>query len=309
MRAKLQALMSAALLLVLAACAASEPPAPVTLASAAESLAAQGSQMFQRGCLPAAGNYFSQALSAARLVDDVPAMARANNNLAAVALAAGDLDAAGAWLSRAEHLSKSAPSAALASLILGNLGSLAYERGRLAEAERLWREALAAAEADPARTALVLHLTNLAMLARQAGRLEVAAELLKRAAAAGGEARAGFWLQTGLLARAAGDLDRAERDLASALYLDKRAAYPAGIAGDLASLGALNAARGRVDQGLGLMDRSIRLWAELGRADKAAKVLKQMQMTAEAAGKKCEAKAYDRLLIKARQGPSPLLCR
>lgn len=300
------ALLLACGLLLLPAASCGPPPAPPRpeIISAAENLAAQGSQWYRRGCLTKARALFAEALAAARLSDDVAAMARARNNLAATALASGDLAGASRHLDRAEQLNRTVGSPALTALILGHRGTLAYRQGDIARANILWRRGVEFAAQDPATGNLAALWTNLAMIQRKGGDLKKAAAILALAQKAGGEKRPGYWLQRGLLAQAMGNAEAARGHLRRALALDKAAANPAGIAEDLSLLGELELSAGRRDQGLDFLDRAARLWAELGRPAKVAGVIKAMT----GAGAR-EAESYNQLLIDARQGPSPLLCR
>jgi tetratricopeptide (TPR) repeat protein len=286
-------------------------PVPVTQS---QNLASQGSSWYQRGCYERAGTSFSQALTAARLIDDLEAMVRARNNLGVVALAQGRLDAAALHLERAQQLNRTAKSAPQASLIMGNLATLAFKAGRKPEAGELWQQAVVLAEQDPAHTGMILHLTNLAMLRIRQGRLDLAGEVLGRARR---EVRrkgmerepAGLQLQMGLLHRARGDLAGAASLLQKALEMDRHAANSAGIAQTLMQLGRVQQELGQWKQAALTLDRSIRLYSVLGRQKKAAQVFELLKTNQEKSGRPADMEPYQRQVEAAGKGPSPVICR
>lgn len=302
-----------AVALFMPACAgAPEQRLPPGLAEARH-LASQGSAWYDRGCLTLAERYFYQALEASRLVDDLEGMVRARNNLAAVALAQGYYEEAAEHLQQALELNAQVDGTGELSLMLGNLGSLAYETGRSQEAENLWRQALTAAEEDPQRSGLILHLNHLGMLLRIQGRLDEADSLLRRALAVaeeqGRESAANTHLQLGLLAQRRGDLAQAEKHLNLALEKDRAEENSLGIAQDLEKLGAFHQRQGLWQQAARELDRAIRLYADLGRVDKAAEVFELMKLNRTRGGVPESLEEYQGLLVPPGEFWESPLCR
>ena len=189
-------------------------------------LAAEGSYWFQRGCFGRAERYFSQALEASRLVDDLEEMVRAYNNLGAVALVQGHYVEAGEHLQKALEFNDLLKSAREEAFALGNLGSLAFKAGRYQEAEELWEKALVVAKNNPQKSGFAMHLNNLGMLRRKQGRLEEAESLLKRALARAESSgykptMANSHMQLGLVAEAQGDFAGLKSNLAGLWKLTK----------------------------------------------------------------------------------------
>ncbi|MEW6264754.1 MAG: tetratricopeptide repeat protein [Thermodesulfobacteriota bacterium] len=288
-------------------------PDPVLLAEA-NRLASQGSYWYSRGCYQRAQRYFFQAAETSRLVDDLPGLVRAHNNLGAAALAQGRLAEAGEMLTRALELNKIVKDAAEEALILGNLAGMAFKAGRREEAEDLWRRAASSAQDLENQPGLPLHLTNLAMLLRTKGRLAEAEALLRQAQAAAVKngpagALAGIHLQLGLVAQASGDLNQAERQVSLALDLDKEAENPRGIAQDLEILGRLSQERSRWDQAVQELDRAIRLYAALGDQDKVREALGLLRENKTRSGRPESLTPYENLALRGEKETESLLCR
>ena len=238
----------------------------------AKALASQGSYWFQRGCFEKAERYFYEALEASQLVDNLEEMVRVRNNLGAVALAQDHYVESAEHLQQALELNRLLKSTREESLTLGNLGSLAYKAGRYDEAEALWEKALAVAKKDSRKTGLAMHLNSLGMLKREQGRLDEAESILQKGLSAakenGGPTLANSYMQLGLVAQARGDFAEAEKQLSTALEVDKDAEYPIGIAQDLEKLGLLHQKEQSWEQAALEFDRAIRLYANLGDMDK-----------------------------------------
>ncbi|MEJ2429890.1 MAG: tetratricopeptide repeat protein [Deltaproteobacteria bacterium] len=88
-------------------------------------LASEGSYWFHQGCFSKAKRNFYQALEASRLVDNLPEMVRALNNIGAVALAQDHYVEAGEHLQEALEMNKLLQKGGEEALALGNLGVLA----------------------------------------------------------------------------------------------------------------------------------------------------------------------------------------
>ncbi|MEW5724904.1 MAG: tetratricopeptide repeat protein [Thermodesulfobacteriota bacterium] len=286
---------------------------PALLAEARQ-LAANGSHWFNLGCYEKAGRFFHQALENSRLLDDVPGIIRARNNLGAVALALGRLDEAAGHLREALDLCRSVQGSPEESLIYGNLASLAYKAGRVKDAEEFWLKAVSTAETRSDRPGLALHLTNLGALLRRQGRIKEAALLLEQAlgeAAGNGDPRgqAGARLELGLLAQADGDLAQAEEHLTLALGLDKEAENPRGIAQDLEQLGRHYQNRKMWDQAAVFLDRAVYLYSSLGRGDKVEELVGLLEANSTAGGRPESLEPYKKLLEKKAVEREDALCR
>ena len=294
-------------------CGSAKGPSEPAIMVEANRLAALGSQYYNLGCYKQARDYFTQALKASRLLDDLPGILRSLNNLGAANLALGFLDEAGENLKQALEVNIKVKDGAEESLILGNLAGVAYKAGRVREAEDLWRRAVRAAEADEARTGLVLHLNNLGMLLRTENRRAEAWSVLKRAEKEAAEKErtgllAGAYFQMGLLAWMDDDPGRAEEYLETALELDKKNENPRGIAQDLQKLGQLDQSRQMWARAARELDRAIYLYAALGQKDKVAEVYRLIQLNRTNSGRPDFMEPYDRLVKGEDEISDSLLC-
>jgi tetratricopeptide (TPR) repeat protein len=296
----------------LAGCGGAAREQKPELLTQGDRLAAEGSQWYQKGCYNRARAYFAQSLSSARLVDDLPAMLRARNNLGAVALASGRLNEAGLHLQRAMFLNRVVRDQAQAAHIAGNLADLAYQQGELEKAGQLWKQAVDLARPEPGRAGLSLHLANLGAFERRQGRLRQAEAVLQEAlgvAEKQGEPQAGIHLQLGLLRQAQGLLGEAEKRLDTALDMDRQTANPGGIAADLTALGGLELERRRYAQAELYLDRALRLRLELGDRKQAAKVLGMLSTSHLQGRSPPSLEPYRRLLENASSQTESQLCR
>jgi tetratricopeptide (TPR) repeat protein len=287
-----------------------EPPRHVE----ANGLAGKGSRWFRQGCFEKAERYFYQALEASLLVDDLEGMVRAHNNLGAVALAQGHYLEAGEHLQKALALNSEVKSSREQSLILGNLGSLAYKAQRYREAEQLWEKALVVAQEDAEQAGLAMHLNNLGMLRLHQGRLPEAESLIQRAMARaeqGGSQStlANSHVQLGLVARARGDLAAAEEQLNLALEIDKAAENTVGIAKDLELLGLLHQQQQLWNQAARELDRSIHLYATLGKTERVDQLYGHLKKNQAGGGVPESLEPFEALLVPPDEFWQSPLCR
>jgi tetratricopeptide (TPR) repeat protein len=298
---------------LLASCGGGNQKKDPELIVQARRLASLGSDWYQRGCYPRAERYFRETLEASRLLDDLPGMLRANNNLGATLLALGRFEEAGTALQRAMELNQSVNSTAEASLILGNLAALAFRTGRTDQAENFWRLAVKKAEEDEQRTGLILHLNNLGMLLRTEKRLDQAEAVLLRAheLALRDERKgslAGTSLQLGLLAQAGGDLAKAEEHLLSALELDKETVNPLGVAYDLEKLGLLYQERKSWVNAARMLDRAIFMRGAMGQKEKVVQIYKLLETNQARGGWPESLLPYQDLLDRDLDPGESMLC-
>lgn len=277
-------------------------------------LASHGSYWYKRGCFSRAERYFFQAMKTSRLLDDLPGILRARNNLGATALAKGRYKEAGEHLHKALELNQSVKSQAEQSLILGNLAGLAYKVNRLSEAERFWREAAALAEGDAGRTGLALHLNNLGMLLRKQNRLDEAETILGRAQTLAvtneqTQTLAASHVQLGLLSQARGDMIAAENHLKAALEMDKKLENPLGIAQDLERLGLLFQQRRMWTEAARELDRAIYLNAALGQGEKVRRIYELLKKNQIRGGPPKSLDPYKKLLGVDYNPSESILCQ
>jgi tetratricopeptide (TPR) repeat protein len=256
-------------------------------------LAAEGSHWFERGCFKRAERYFSQALEASRLVDNLEEMVRAYNNLGAVALVQDHYVEAGEYLQKALEFNGLLKSAGKEAFALGNL---------------------VVAKKNPQKSGYAMHLNNLAVLRREQGRLEEAESLLKRAlagAASDGHkpTMANSHMQLGLVAEAEADFAGAEKQLSRALALDKAAENTIGIAQDLEQLGRLHQQQQLWEKAFLDLDRSIRLYGTLGKMEKVSQLYELLEINKTQGEVPESLEPYEGLLVPPDEFWVSPLCR
>ncbi len=293
---------TAALVIMLNACGGPLPPAdPPYLAEAKESLS-RGNYWYERGCPREAERFFQEAVSAARLSDDVLLIIRANNSLGAAALASGDLPLAATYLEQALELADATEGRPELDKIMGNLGSLAFKAGATGDAEDFWQKAAEVAESRGASPAL--HLCNLARLYLNQKRPEfpalaarALAEAQKTAVDSGVKADAANL--AGHAALAGGDADAAEGYFQEALELDRKTENTAALAQDTEALGRLRLTQNRPSEAAAFLDRAFFLFLAAGDAEGQNRLYNFLKELSREAGVPKKMTPYD----QARQNP------
>ena len=142
---------------------------------------------FERGWVPRARGYFSEALQMARVYEDQPILARVGNNLASLFHLIGDTESAIPLYQESARLFRGLHDGQGEAEASHNLGQLFRQQGRLADAGVAAAEAVRLAEASHVRSLQALAILGQAEIEIDREHLDEAAKQVVRGAAIAGE--------------------------------------------------------------------------------------------------------------------------
>jgi tetratricopeptide (TPR) repeat protein len=116
-------------------------------------------------------------------------------------------------------------------------------------------------------------------------------------------------MQLGLVARARGDLAKADKRLSEALEIDKAAENTNGIAQDLEEIGLLQQEKQLWEKAYFSLDRAINLYATMGNTEKVSHLLDHLRTNREKGGVPESVEQYEPLLVPPGDYWQSPLCR